>query len=202
MVWPLGAWRILRLVQSLRQTPADRRLRQAALAFYALLAVAQLAALITTESRGPFFGWLTSVAIWCILLGLRRRQRLLAVAPIAAFALLLGFLAVLKVPNGPLRNLRYLVFDRFSETLSPQEGTGSFRTLTWQRAFLAVIIMVFFCTYGWLGWLPSRWHYIQCGLVLLASVSVVAIGLSAWLGGGLPRSACKSGWWPAWQPIR
>src|SRR5207244_1903713 len=135
MVWPLVGWRILQLARALRGSSEGGRLMQLGLVFYALLAVIQCVAIILAQSRGPLLGWLASLTIMSILMGTGRIKRWLLIAPLGVCALILGFLILLNIPSGPFQHLRSLpILDRFSHTFYPREGSGFFRSLTWQQA--------------------------------------------------------------------
>ena len=134
MIIPLGVGRMIRLARTPSHAP-EQRLKGAALGFYGLVAAIQVLALIFTEGRGAVVGLLVGLALLFILLAIRWNRRRWLMAPFLAGGFILIFLVLLNMPQGPLKHLRTLpILARFSEMLSPKEGTVSYRTEIWKEA--------------------------------------------------------------------
>lgn len=112
--------------------------RAARLAVYGVAAAAQLVALGSTGSRGPWLGAATSVAGLVLLMAAVHRRRQVAAATMAAGVAAIAFVAVLNVPGGPLEPLRRgAVLGRLGRLFSDRENRNPedrARVVVWQGA--------------------------------------------------------------------
>jgi len=118
-----------------RQPLLSRCLKLLQAAAYALLLALQSACLLYTKSRGSWLGFLAGIALFAVLLSLRRRIRWLLVATIAtvvAFVVLLVLLNLPHSPLEPLRTLPYLSSLVIIDDLKATTGTVGVRLLIWQ----------------------------------------------------------------------
>ncbi len=107
---------------------------------YLFIFVIQVLALVFTQSRGPFLGFLGGLYLFGLLafLALRpRHYRVLAASWVGAALLAAGFLILFNLPNTPLAPLREAPYiGRLGKILdvSRQNPTGRVRVLIWQGA--------------------------------------------------------------------
>ena len=102
---------------------------------YTLLLALQSVCLLYTRARGPWLGFLAGIALFAVLLSLRRRIRWLLVVTIAmavAFVLLLVLLNLPRSPLEPLETLSYLSSLVIIDDLKATTGTVGVRLLIWQ----------------------------------------------------------------------
>ena len=107
---------------------------------YLFVFIVQVLALIYTQSRGPFLGFLGGIYIFGLLalLALRPRYyRLMAGGWVAAAVAVSLFLVLFNLPNSPLAPLREMPYiGRLGRILdvSRENPTGRVRVLIWQGA--------------------------------------------------------------------
>jgi tetratricopeptide (TPR) repeat protein len=138
MVLPLTVWRILRLLDGTENTTGSTRpasvKNRGALAFYTLLALAQLTAFLFTESRGALLALFGGLALMAVLSGPGMHRKYLLPGGLIIVCAATLFL-LLNLPLQPLEGLRKLpVVQRFAHALSTTSGTGAFRAQLWEEA--------------------------------------------------------------------
>lgn len=102
--------------------------------FVSAIAV-QLIALYLSGSRGPFLGWLAGLLAMALLLSLYWNRRGLTIGIMAVGGLVLAFLIVFNIPNGPLAALQSQAgLGRLGKVFEVDAGTGRVRVLIWQGA--------------------------------------------------------------------
>ena len=138
MVIPLAFGRLLVSLRALlREGPlaSPRRSLLLEVIGYASLLVLQLACLLYTKSRGPWFGLLGGGLLFAVLVGLRyRMKRLLFIAIVVGVALV-ALLVALNLPHTPLEPFTespYLSRLVLSDNLVAGTGTEWVRLLIWQ----------------------------------------------------------------------
>lgn len=131
MVVPL-TW--VRLVQAYRRLEADESTAAVLrLAGYIVMAVVQLLAIVLSQSRGPFLGLLTGLALTLLLLLAEHRRALRGL--LAVGVALAAFLVVFNLPGSPLAPLRDVPYlGRLGQILQTESGTGKVRVLIWGGA--------------------------------------------------------------------
>ncbi len=105
----------------------------AGLAAYTLLLAGQLAAIVLTQSRGPWIGIAAGLVCFVVLLALRgRRRRLLQGALTVAIPAAL-LLVIVNLPIAQLDAFRQLPYvGRLGTLTDIRDGTGKVRALIWQ----------------------------------------------------------------------
>lgn len=138
MAIPLACGRLLVSLRALLgggQLASPRRSLLLEVVGYSSLLVLQLACLLYTRSRGPWFGLLGGALLFAILVGLRYRMRRLLLIAIVAGVALVALLVALNLPNIPLEPFTespYLSRLVFSDNLVAGTGTGWVRLFIWQ----------------------------------------------------------------------
>jgi tetratricopeptide (TPR) repeat protein len=147
MLFPLCLWRIWHLLPILAAGSAGptgsvpsrndgvKKLKTAALGFYGLLAILQLAALLLTQRRGPLVGLMAGLVCFFVLVSLCLSLRRLLLGTMFATGAVVVFLVLLNIPGGPLESVRSSrLLGRFSHGFfSAREGTGFFRADLWKQ---------------------------------------------------------------------
>ena len=142
MVIFLTSYRVIRSFASiLADVEGERGYTDALLGgFYLFILVVQLIALVFTQSRGPFLGFLAGGYIFALLalLALRpQHYRALATGLVALAVFFAGFLAVFNLPQTPLEPLKEMPYvGRLGKILdvSRKNPTGRVRALIWEGA--------------------------------------------------------------------
>ncbi len=110
---------------------------------YLAVFVIQFIALVYTQSRGPFLGWLAGVYIFVLvaLVAFRpRRYRLLSASWLALAGLFVAFLVVFNLPNSPLEPLReHKYIGRLGRVFETEHGTGAVRVLIGEGAVKMIL---------------------------------------------------------------
>ncbi len=106
------------------------------LAAYFVILIAQLSAIVYTQSRGPLLGLLAGLFAFLALLGLVRRQVWLTWLTATLVAGALVFLVLFNTVESPwLNRLREVpIVGRLGKVLQTEEGTGKVRVLIWEGA--------------------------------------------------------------------
>ncbi len=142
MVIFLTSYRVIRSFAGiLADVTGERGYTDAVLGgLYLFILVVQLIALVFTQSRGPFLGFLAGGYIFALLalLALRPRYyRSLATGLVVLAVLFAGFLAVFNLPQTPLEPLKDVPYvGRLGKILdiSRKNPTGRVRALIWEGA--------------------------------------------------------------------
>ncbi len=138
MVIPLACGRLLVSLGALlgrSQLASSRHSILLKVLGYFLLLALQLACLLYTWARGPWFGLLGGIVFFAILGALRYGMKKLLVITVTMSVVLVTLLVALNLPNTPLEPftestpLSQLVFSR---ELTAGTGTGLVRLLIWQ----------------------------------------------------------------------
>ncbi len=110
---------------------------------YLTLFVIQLVALVYTQSRGPFLGWLAGMYTFVLvaLAAFRpRHYRKLSAGWLGLAGLFIAFLVVFNLPNSPLEPLREQRYiGRLGRVLETEQGTGAVRVLIWEGAVQMIL---------------------------------------------------------------
>lgn len=130
MVIPLTVWRIR---QTWRQRTDDSVGSLTRPALYTLLLLLQVAVLVFSQSRGPILGLAAGVVLGLLVWAAARRSTRVVYAIVAGSALLIIFLLLLNVPQGPLTPLRDLPYvGRLGKILDPSDrGIATGRVHIW-----------------------------------------------------------------------
>ena len=97
-----------------------------------LMAAIQAAAIVLSDSRGPFLGWFAGIVLFVLLLALAWQKRWLVLSAVGLGAVGVVFLIALNLPNTPLAPLRAL--PGLGRLGNLTNGTGEFRLFTWENA--------------------------------------------------------------------
>ena len=109
-------------------------------AIYVFVAALQLITIYWSRSRGPFLGYLAGSLFFLLVLAFVRRWRWLVWGAIGLGVLLVAFLVVFNIPDGPLEPFkanRYL--GRLGTVFQTDRGTGKVRMLIWQGAIELIL---------------------------------------------------------------
>ena len=110
MVVPLTVKQILDTVLALKSRSDAGPVHVAALVVFSVILLLQMTALVFTQSRGPFIGFIAGGFFFLLLAVASRRRRDLGIA-VLSFALLIGlFLGILNLPNTPLAGVKQLPY--------------------------------------------------------------------------------------------
>ncbi|MDD5675054.1 MAG: tetratricopeptide repeat protein [Chitinivibrionales bacterium] len=102
---------------------------------YGIIASAQIIALVFTQSRGPWTGWLIGTFFFVIVTGLLLKRRKLVFTAVSLGLVGMVFLIVLNLPHSPLEKLRALpYFERLGKITESKGGTSIVRQLYWKGA--------------------------------------------------------------------
>lgn len=131
MIVPLTVRQLLRALSTVRAGRGRLASGLFSAGFYLLVLVAQLAAIVLTQSRGPFLGLLGGLFFFFLVWALTQGHRKLALLVIA-LALLVGVLfVVLNLPNTPLAAVKEWPYvGRLGDFA--QDRTLQSRSLIWQ----------------------------------------------------------------------
>jgi len=100
---------------------------------YICVAIAQLAAIVFSNSRGPFLGWLAGLVMLAALLSALMRRRVLTLGLIGLGLVGIVFLAVSNWPGSPLARLREIPYVGRLTNLAVNPGdTARVRILIWE----------------------------------------------------------------------
>ncbi|MDD5673602.1 MAG: O-antigen ligase family protein [Chitinivibrionales bacterium] len=125
------------IIASLRGTETTKKsnvYKWASIICFGLIGLAQLTAIVLTQSRGPLLGWLAGTFLFFFVLALlAHKRKLVFIMLILAIGSLLS-LAILKLSHSPLQhNLRTeSPFERLGTLTESKIGTGRVRVLMWQ----------------------------------------------------------------------
>jgi len=103
MVVPLTIWQLIRSLSLIR---TERKRSGASLVlfgYYFVLLIFQLTCLVFTQSRGPAMGFMAGAFFFSLLLAILRRRKGLALAVLQVSIALFLILAILNLPNSPLK---------------------------------------------------------------------------------------------------
>lgn len=135
MVFPLTMVRILDSFRALLKGPERIVANFSRATVYVFIIALQSIAIYFTGSRGPWLGWLVSSFFLFVVLTLVWRKRQVTFAVVGFSAVVMVFLLVLNIPNGPLESLRSRPeFARIGKIFDAESRTGRVRTLIWQGA--------------------------------------------------------------------
>jgi len=102
---------------------------------YIFIAAVDLIAIWYAQSRGPLLGLIAASYFLFLLLALSSRTKWGAVSAltiVTATALVVGFLAIVNIPGGPLQSLQRAPWmGRLGEVFDFEGGTGKVRALIW-----------------------------------------------------------------------
>lgn len=125
----VDSWHTLRTTQ----IPSVRLAAKLSAILYGLIASAQVVALLFTDSRGPWVGWLLGLFVFTLLLALVLHARRLASRLLLAGLAAAAILTVLNLPNTFLEPIRSApVIGRLFHIFEGESGTGQVRTQLWQ----------------------------------------------------------------------
>ena len=131
MVVPLAMRQLIRTLSELRAGRRKSASGVASASFYLLVLVAQLSAIVLTQSRGPFLGLLAGLFLFLLLWALLERRTRLALT-VVGVAVLFGLLfTVLNLPNTPLSAVNEWPYVGRLGNLAA-DGTLQSRFLIWQ----------------------------------------------------------------------
>ena len=117
---------------------------------YGLLLAGQLACLALTQARGAWVGLGAAALAFGLAWATVTRSRRLALTALALAALVVGFVALLNLPGGPLASLAQLPgLDRLATLTRTDAGSTAARLTIW-RATLPLVI-----ARPWLGYGPE-----------------------------------------------
>ena len=135
MVLPLTVGRI---IESFKTILADEETNWANIgraAAYIFIAAVELITIWYAQSRGPLLGLIAGSFFLLLFLTLSLRTKAgtaASLAIIAATILVVGFLALVNVPNGPLQSLQQASWlGRMGSVFDFEEGSGKVRALIW-----------------------------------------------------------------------
>ncbi|MEA3460008.1 MAG: tetratricopeptide repeat protein [Chloroflexota bacterium] len=137
MVIPLALGRLLASLRALlrSQPAASRRSALLEAIGYASLLALQSACLLYTKSRGPWLGFWAGMALFAILIALRRRMKGLLILAVVVNVASIAFLVLLNLPQSPLEPLKalpYLSRLVILDDLKATSGTVGVRLFIWQ----------------------------------------------------------------------
>jgi len=103
---------------------------------YIFIAAVDLIAIWYAQSRGPLLGFIAASYFLFLLLAWSARNKLGAASIliiVTVTALVVGFLAVVNIPGGPLQSLQRAPWlGRLGEVFDFEHGTGRVRALIWE----------------------------------------------------------------------
>jgi hypothetical protein len=133
MTIPLTMRQGLKSFSALRTGPEKRAPTLISTALYLLTLVAQLIAIVFTQSRGPFMGLVGGLFFFFLLWAISKGKRGLGLIVISLVVALGLFLVILNLPNTPLATFKELSFVERLSTITETLTAGA-RPLFWQGA--------------------------------------------------------------------
>jgi len=135
MIFPLAVGRIAESFKAILTEEESDWADVVRAAGYIFIAAVDLIAIWYTQSRGPLLGLIAASYFLLLLLALSSRTKWGAASTlsiITATALVVGFLAVINTPDGPLQSLQRVPWlGRLGEVFDFEHGTGKVRALIW-----------------------------------------------------------------------
>lgn len=134
MVIPLTAMRSLDTLRWLRRSLGGSWSKPLTLLIlYLGLLGLQTVALLFTQSRGPWMGFLAGMVFLVVILPLRQGRRWLAGAAVTAALAAFAFVLLINIQTSPLAPLRHasIYLDRLGTILDLESGTNKVRLLIW-----------------------------------------------------------------------
>ncbi|MBS1251280.1 MAG: Photosystem I assembly protein Ycf3 [Anaerolineales bacterium] len=100
---------------------------------YLFIFLAQLLAIIFSQSRGPLLGLLGGLFVFLLLWAVTRGHRKVVISIVGLGLLAAAFLVVLNLPGTPLEPLRDMPYiGRMGRVFETETGTGKVRVLIWE----------------------------------------------------------------------
>ena len=131
MAAPYALWRAVRTFRHLSER---RRTAIVATALWAALPVVCAVVIVLTESRGPLLAAIGTATFFGIALGAILNRRALIASTLAGCAVVIGILALLAMPTGPLAPIAKLpIGQRLSSALPFSDGVDVFRKDIWAQ---------------------------------------------------------------------
>ena len=136
MIFPLTVGRIAESFQAILTEEEANWADIPRAAGYIFIGAVELIAIWYAQSRGPLLGLIAASYFLFLLLALSSRTKLGAASAltiVTIIALVVGFLAIVNVPNGPLQSLQYAPWmGRLGSVFDFEGGTGRVRALIWK----------------------------------------------------------------------
>jgi len=133
MVIPVTGGRLLHCLRRIQTE--GRRPFLVLVGCYLLLLVLQLTCLLFTQSRGPVMGLLAGLFFFFLLLAIFSGHKGSVLTVIGLAIVLVLFLVILNLPNGPLAPIRGMPYiGRLGRMLETVSGSRGDRVLIWQGA--------------------------------------------------------------------
>jgi len=136
MILPLTVGRI---IESFRTLLADEKTDWANIgraAGYVFIAAVELITIWYAQSRGPLLGLIAGSYFLLLLLTLSLRTKIGAIGSLTIIAmtvLVVGFLAIVNIPGGPLQSIQQAPWlGRMGSVFDFEEGSGKVRALIWE----------------------------------------------------------------------
>ena len=105
MVFPLTIYFLVQAANVIKMRSKPVGIWVVRVVIFTLAALAQVATIYFTASRGPMLGWLGGAAFLVVFLALLWRKRGIILTAVGGAILLAAFVVVLNIPNGPLRGI-------------------------------------------------------------------------------------------------
>ena len=148
--------RLTTSVQAVLAGDPRRRFHTGRAAAYSAIVIVNLTAIAFTQSRGPVIGLYAGLVCYWLLLAAVGYARRLAVAALVLLAVPAVFVALLNVPDGPLRAMReWEGVSRFGQILDTREGSVRGRALIWNGV---VTLMTPHAALEYPDGSPDRWN--------------------------------------------
>lgn len=133
MIWPLALRGLAESLAAARRG-ASRGPALLRAGLFGLIGATHVAAILFSESRGPFLGWVAGSCTLAVLAGVTRGRRGLVIASAAGTVAIAAGLAAISLAGGPREQVPPLpLFSRFGEALEPSTS-GSYRSEIWPLA--------------------------------------------------------------------
>nr|HID13372.1 tetratricopeptide repeat protein [Anaerolineae bacterium] len=136
MVFPLTVGRIAESFKAILTEEDSNWADILRAAGYIFIAAIELIAIWYAQSRGPLLGLIAASYFLFLLLALSSRTRwgaAWALTIVTIIALIVGFLAIVNIPGGPLQSLQRAPWlGRLGEVFDFERGSGKVRALIWE----------------------------------------------------------------------
>jgi tetratricopeptide (TPR) repeat protein/O-antigen ligase len=141
MVFPFTIARILLSFREILNDTGRIPVQFVRATLYVFIAAVQLIALYMSGSRGPVLGWLAGLAFIAFLMTIFWRKRWMAFSIVGLVLVIVAFLGVFNIPNGPLEGLKdSSLIGRFGLLLDAESNSALVRQYIWEGAAKLVSI--------------------------------------------------------------